>query len=345
MTANPSQTRAPGPGGPPAGSENLLRILTSPWVAQAVYTVARFDLADRLANGPQTSDELAEATGLDPDALYRIMRTLSSFGVFRGLGDRRFALDEAGHLLRDGVPGTQKYSALLFGEETFRSWGEVAHSVRTGRPAFDEIYGKTFYDYLSSHPAGSENFNRVMGGAAVVPPIAESFDFGPYKHVVDVGGGTGALLASVLSRHPQLSGTLFDLPEAIAQAERELDGPVRARSSLVAGSFLDSAPVGGDVYLLSRVLHNWADADATAILRNVRAAMSPGGRLLIFERFLPDDDTPHMGKIFDLVMLVVLGGRERSSHEYAALLAETGFRPVREIEGPRNMGLLEAEAI
>lgn len=339
-----AQPRATAQGPPAAASMNLLRMLTAPWIAQAVYAVAELGLADELAGGPRTVIDLAAAVDADPDALYRIMRTLSAQGVFKETEPRLFELGELGGYLRSDVPGTQKYSALLFGAETFRSWGEVMHSVRTGKPAFEKVFSVSFYDYLASHEEIAGVFNQVMGAAGVVPPVAQTVDFGQYRSAVDVGGGTGALLGSLLRRWPNLSGTIFDLPEAIGQVDPELTAEMGARLTTVSGSFFAEIPGGGDVYLLSRVLHNWNDQDAAAILSGIRAAMKPAGRLLIFERFLPDDDSPHMGKLFDLVMLVMLGGRERTLREYGDLLATAGFETVLNVEGPRDMGLLEAKA-
>ena len=172
---------------------------------------------------------------------------------------------------------------------------------------------------------------------------ARSFDFGPYRHVVDVGGGTGALIAEVLRANPALRGTVVDLAEAVGEAAGYLSqAGVGDRCEQVAGNFFQPLPAGGDVFMLSRVLHNWSDQDAVTILRNVRAAMPDDGRLLIFERFLPEGDEYHLGKVFDLVMLVVLGGRERTVDEYADLLEEAGLQAVEHRPGPADVGLLVA---
>ncbi|GAA2149965.1 methyltransferase [Actinomadura napierensis] len=335
-----------GPGGPPPpGSLRLLRLLTGTWIAQSVHAVAELDVADRLAAGPRAVADLAAEAGADAGALFRVMRALVPPGVFEEPEPGVFALGELGEFLRSDVPGTQKYSALLFGAETFRSWAEVLHSVRTGEPAFPAVYGSSFYEYLDRHEKVAESFNRTMGAGGMVPPVARSFDFTGHRHVVDVGGGSGALLAAVLSWEPGLTGTLFDLPEAVAEPEAAITGPFSERCSIVTGSFFDEVPEGGDVYLLSRVLHNWNDADAGRILRNVRAAMRPGSRLLVFERLLPDAASEHIGALFDLVMLVVLGGRERTLHEYASLLEGAGLEVVRSADGPRDMGVIEARAV
>jgi hypothetical protein len=342
-TVNLSRT-VPGahrPGPPAPESVRLLQMLVAPWIAQSLYVAAKFDIADRLAAGPAGVDRLAEESGLHADTLYRMLRTLASVGVFSEPEPRRFALAELGQFLRADVPGTQKFSALLFGEETFRAWADVVHTARTGKPAFERLYGVPFYDYLDQHPESNRIFNRVMGQADVVPPMALAYDWSATRHIVDVGGGSGALVANVLADHPGLTATLFDRREAVDEAGPTLAAAgVTGRCTVVAGSFFDEVPAGGDAYVLSRVLHNWSDERALAILRQLRKAVPPDGRLLIFERLLPDGDVPSIGKVFDLVMLVVLGGRDRSAAEYRKLLDAAGFGVVDEIVGPAEFGRL-----
>jgi len=338
----PAPPAAP-PGPPPAASMRLLEMLTAPWIAQAMYVVARFDIADRLADGPRSAESLAAETGLHADTLFRMLRTLASVGVFTETRPRHFGLGETGQYLRGDVQASQKYSALLFGAETFRAWAEVLHTARTGEPAFDKVFGRSFYSYLEDHSEASELFNRVMAVAGVVPPVTRAFDFTPHRHVVDVGGGSGAVIAAILAGNPEMRGTLVDLPEAVAGAEPALSAAgVSDRCARVAGSFFEPLPEGADLYLLSRVLHNWSDADAVRILRNVRAAVPAHGRLLVCERFLPDGDEYHIGKVFDLVMLVMLGGRDRSAAEYRDLLGTAGFEVTGQEPGPAGVGMLVA---
>lgn len=339
------QADAPPPGPPPAESLRLLEMLTGSWISQSLYIVARFDIADRISGGARMAGDIAAEAGLDPLALFRIMRALASVGIFSQNEDETFGLTELGRYLTSDVPGTQKYSAILFGEETFRSWAEIRHTARTGEPAFETVYGESFYDYLEQHPDASAVFNRVMGVSGAVP-LARAFDFSPYREVVDVGGGVGALLTDILQTHSHLSGTIVDLAEAAGEAERQIAAAgLASRCRYQAGSFFGNLPSDGDVYLLSRVLHNWHDEDAARILANVRTAIAPHGRLLILERFLPAGDEFHMGKIFDLVMMVMLGGRERTAEEYGRLLSGSGFGVVEQLSGPAGIGILVAEPV
>jgi hypothetical protein len=334
-----------GPGGPPPEMLRLLQMLTAPWIAQALYVVAKFDLAEALADGPKTSDALAEGAALHPATVYRFLRTLASVGVFTEVDSHTFALTDLGRRMCGDVPGSMKYSALLFGEETFRSWAEIEYTARTGRPAFDEVYGRPYYDYVAEHPQVGEVFNRVMGGAAagLVPAIVAELDFTECNRVVDVGGGNGTLVADVLGRHDHLTGTLVDLPAAVADAPDTLGAAgVADRCEVVAGSFFDDVPSGGDAYLLSRVLHNWSDEDALRILRNIHTAMAGKGQLMIFERLLPDGDDYHLGKVFDLVMMVVLGGRDRSATEYETLLDTAGFTVAQRRTDVGDLGVVIA---
>jgi hypothetical protein len=272
-----------------------------------------------------------------------MLRALAGAGVFEQAGPHTFGLGALGHYLRGDVPASQKYAALLFGAETFRAWAEVLHTAHTGEPSFDKVYHRGFYDYLEEHPELAAVFNRVMGVAGVVPPVAQGFDFGSGGHLVDVGGGNGTVLAALLAAHPGLRGTVVDLAEAVAGAPPVLAAAgVEGRCAAVAGSFFDPLPAGADWYLLSRVLHNWSDADAVRILRNVRTAIPAGGRLLVCERFLPEGGEYHIGKVFDLVMLVMLGGRDRTAAEYGELLAAAGFETGEQRPGPAGVGMLVA---
>jgi SAM-dependent methyltransferase len=338
----------PGPGGRPPESVALLKMLTAPWIAQALYVVAEFDLADRLESGPATADDLAAASGLHPAAVYRFLRTLASVGVFTEVEPHTFALTPLGRFMCTDTPGSMKHSALLFGAETFRSWAEVAYTAKTGLPGFDKVYGKPFYDYLADRPALASVFNRVVGGGAagLVPPVVRELPLADCQHVVDVGGGTGALLAEVLGQHDQLSGTLVDLPAAVADAPKILaEAGVSQRCDVVAGSFFDELPSGADAYLLARVLHNWNDDDAVRILRNVHTAMAGKGQLIIVERLLPAGDEYHFGKIFDLVMMAVLGGRDRNISEYERLLVAAGFEMVDRLTDVGELGALIARPV
>jgi SAM-dependent methyltransferase len=316
---------------------DLLKVLAAPWISQSIYVLAKLDIPDRLANGARAVEDLADEAGADPDALRRFLRAAAMAGVVTELENGRFDLTPQGQFLRSDVPGSQRWSAIMFGEETFRSWSDVLHTARTGRPAFDAVYGRPYFDYIGDHPEAKQVFNAAMRTSGEAP-LARAYDFSDARRVVDVGGGQGALLAGVLRECPELRGVVVDLPDVVSGAV------AGERCELVAGSFFDaeSIPRGADVYILSRVLHDWDDEQALAILRNVRAAMAPGARLLVLERLIPPGDEFHFGKLFDLVMLVVLGGRDRTEGEYGALLRQAGLEPASTRALPTGLGVIEA---
>jgi SAM-dependent methyltransferase len=265
--------------------------------------------------------------------------------VFTEVEPHTFALTPLGRFMCADTPGSMKHSALLFGAETFRSFTEAPYTAKTGLPGFDKVYGKPFYDYLAERPELATVFNRVLGGGAagLVPPVVRELPFDDCEHVVDVGGGTGALLAEVLGQHNGLTGTLVDLPAAVADAPKLLaEAGVSERCDVMAGSFFDDLPAGADAYLLARVLHNWNDDDAVRILRNVHTAMAGSGQVIIVERLLPAGDEYHFGKIFDLVMMAVLGGQDRNTAEYERLLTAADFVIADRLTGVGELGALIA---
>jgi cyclopropane fatty-acyl-phospholipid synthase-like methyltransferase len=324
----------------------LLGILSSSWVAQACYAVAKLGLADALAAGPRPVAELAAECGADPRVLNRLLRAMVSMGLFRQTAPETYALTSVTELLRSDVPASLRQMAVLDGEEVFRSFADIMHTVRTGAPAFEQIYGEPFYAYLSGQPELAATFAEAMNGAQVSAALALC-DLTGVGRLVDVGGGNGGLLAAALARYPDLRGVLLELPEAVRQAKTTVaEAGVDERAELVEGDFFEAVPAGGDAYVLARVLHNWTDERAELILRRVREAMGPGGRLIVIEQLLPDADTepgPGSGMV-DLLMLVLLEGYDRSEADYRRLLARSGFtvRTVRHGVGANADGMVEA---
>jgi hypothetical protein len=305
--------------------------------------VADFEIADRLAGGEQGVDELAAQTGCHADALYRVMRLLAAEGVFRESSARRFELTEVGAALRSDEASSPRELIRMLNREPYLAFAQLGQSVRTGLPVFEEVFGKPRFDWLADHPAEVALFQRAMIALSQGSnqAIAEAYDFGSFSRVVDVGGGHGQLLSAILARHPHISGVLFDLPSGIEAARAGAGGPL-PRSELVAGSFFDSVPAGADVYLLKKVIHDWNDEQAAAILRNCRDAMAPQGRVPVAETIVPPGDEPDSIKLIDANMLVVTGGVERTSAEYAALFATAGLRLERVISTVQSISVLEA---
>lgn len=328
----------------------LLGILSGSWVAQACYVVARLGVPDALAAGPRSVSELAVECGADPRVLNRLLRALVSVGLFRQVGSRTYGLTSVTELLRSDVSGSLRQMAVLDGEEVFRSFGGIVDTVRTGVPAFEVIHGESFYAYLSGRPGLAATFAEAMSGAGVSAALPLC-DLAGCGLLVDVGGGSGGLLAAALVEYPGLRGVLVELSEAVRQARATVtDAGVADRVELVEGDFFDAVPAGGDVYVLARVLHNWTDERAGQILCRVREAMTAGGaprgRLVVVEQLLAEEDTepgPGVGMV-DLLMLVLLEGHDRSEVEYRRLLEGAGFvvRAVRHGAGSGAVSVVEA---
>jgi SAM-dependent methyltransferase len=300
--------------------------------AQIVYVAAELGLADLLASGPRTSVELAEATGTHAPSLLRLLRALAALDVVAQTGPDRFELTRLGGGLRSDAPNSARNFIRLLGgaEESWKPWGELLWSVRTGERAFDRIMGVPFFDWLAGDGEKAATFNAAMSESTryTAPGVVASYDLSPFGTVVDVGGGNGTLLAEVLLALPEAQGVLFDLPTALAAAPPVLeDAGVADRCQLVPGDFFESVPAGADAYLMKSVIHDWDDDQARTILRNCREAMAPGGRVLVVERVVPEVVTRDAAELLmiDLNMLIVPGGRERTEAEYRDLFAGAGL--------------------
>jgi hypothetical protein len=324
----------------------LIQMCAGAWVSAGVYAAARLGLADHFTDGARSATELAPLTGTHAPTLYRFMRTLASLGILSEHDDQRFTLTPVGAALKTGAPGSARSTVLAFGGQAFwRSWEEIIYSLETGKPGFDKVWGMGIFDFLAKHPEEASHFSEAMVGfhGMEPPTVAEAYDFSGIQTVVDVGGATGNMLAALLSRHPALRGVLYDLPHVVRDAPALLKARgVDARVTIEEGSFFDRVPAGGDAYLLSHIIHDWSEAQCLTILGNCRAAMGPDSRLLIVETVLPEGNTPHQGKLQDLVMLVLPGGQERTEKEYAALLGKAGFRLRRVVPTTSVVSVVEA---
>lgn len=332
---------------PPEETQRVQRLMLMgmPWVGQAIYVIAKLGVPDELADGPLAADELATRLDANPDALYRFCRAVAAFDLLEELPGRRFALTTGGRLLTSDAPGGLRHFAIVNGEESFRAWSEAEYSVRTGKPAFERVYGMSHFEYLGQHPEAAEAFTR-MAGKGTVPSVLDRVTFPAEGVIVDVGGGSGSLLASLVRRYPQSRGVLLDLPYAVTDAPPVLhEQGVASRCEVIGASFFDTVPAGGDRYVLSRVLHDWSDEDALRILAKVREAMKPEAGLVVVDHMIPATPGFHPGKLADLQMLVVLGGKERTLDEVRELLDSAGFTVTQVHEpdpGPRAETAVEA---
>jgi hypothetical protein len=324
-------------------AQHIVRLAFGFAVSQALRVVADLEIADHLGDGEWSVDDLAAQTHSNADALYRVMRLLAAEGLFRETMARRFRLSELGEALRSDTGSSPRDLIRMLNGEPYLAFAQLSHSVRTGLPAFDEVFGKPRFDWLADHPDEAALFQRAMITLSQDSneAIAEAYDFGAFSRVVDVGGGHGHLLSAILARHAHLSGVLFDLPSGI-QMIRSAAGSNFQRTEFVTGSFFESVPRGADVYVIKKVIHDWSDEQAVVILRNCRDAMTPQGKVLVAETIIPVGNEPNPIKLIDVNMLVVTGGKERTQAEYAALLATAGLRLERVISTSQPISVLEA---
>ncbi|GIH67802.1 methyltransferase [Sphaerimonospora thailandensis] len=294
----------------------------------ALRVAATLRIADHLAAGARTAQEIAGAVQADPGALERLMRHLAARGVLTRGESGGYALTESGEALRDDHPSGMR---AMLDIETWTGRAELAfvhllHSVRTGEPAFPLLFGRSFWADLADDPDRSAAFAARMGAEVLTraPHIVSGYDWGSLGHLVDVGGGDGSMLISLLNGHPGLRGTVVDQPETAAAARRALAlAGLGDRCDVVAGSFFDPLPAGAGGYLLSWILHDWNDEAAVAILRRCAQAAGGGGSVFVVENCGVDGETPHTA--MDLRMLAYYGGRERGVAELAALAADAGL--------------------
>jgi len=325
----------------------LLHMVTGCWVSQALYVAAKLGIADLLHEGPQSCASLAEATQTHAGALYRVLRALASVGVFAEHEEGRFSLTPLADLLRTDAPGSLRAFAIMLGApEHWRAWEGVLHSVRTGQPAFDHVFGSPLFQYFSTHPEAARIFDDAMTSRSGQEntAIVAAYDFAATHTVVDVGGGQGTLLASILGVHPNTRGVLFDLSHVIAPTRARIERTGQtARWECVAGDFFAAVPAGGDCYLLKKVIHDWDDERAKHILTNCRTAIPDTGRLLLIEPLIPPGNEASFNKLLDLLMLVWnAGGRERTEREHQSLLASSGFHLSRVIPTRSGVSIIEA---
>jgi O-methyltransferase domain len=292
--------------------------------------VAELGIADQLVDGPLPVDALAERTGSNADALYRVLRAMASKGVFTEVSRRAFGLTPLAEILRSDAPHSLRDVFRLQGQKFMRNaYAEIGYSIRTGEPAFDHVNGVELFTYLSRHPEMNDLFSSAMGNAArhTQQAAIEAYDLTGVRKLVDVGGAHGHLLASILTRYPDMAGVVFDQPHVVPGGEQVLhEAGVLDRAELVGGDYLESVPAGGDVYTISHVLHQLSDAEAITVLTNIRRVMSPAGRVLVIDPVIPEGDVPHQGKFMDITMMALSRGRDRTEEEFIEIFGKADLR-------------------
>jgi hypothetical protein len=314
-----------------AAAATMLRMIWGIHISRAVYVAAELGIADRLASGPMSSAELAKATQAHEPSLYRVLRLLASLDVLAEHESRSFSLTVLGERLRTDVPVSMRsWATLIEAIGGVRAFEPIMQTVRTGEPGVDIAYGMGLFEFLAKHPENAASFDAAMSErtSAYAPSVAAGHDFSGLRTVVDVGGGQGTLLAAILRAHGHLHGVLMETPAVAAAARPVLRAVgVADRCDVIAGDFFAGVPGGADRYLLAKVLHDWDDERAVAILARCRQAMPADGRVLIIERLIPDDPGQAVPTLLsDLNMLVVTGGRERTKAEYGDLLTAAGLK-------------------
>jgi hypothetical protein len=328
----------------PTPQEQMARMLTGHWVSQMIYVAARLGIADQLAGGPKTADQLAQATGAHALSLYRLLRALASLGIFSEGEEGRFTLTPLAETLRADVPASQRATALMMVGQFYEAWGDLLGSVRTGEPAFDRLYGRPVFDYLAGHPELARLFDAAMRGLNDRKTVAmlDAYDLSGIGVLADIGGGDGSNLIGVLQRYPRMRGVLFDLPHVVERAGENPDrAGVSGRCEAVGGSFFEAVPGGADAYLLRHIIHDWDDERASAILKYVREAMPGGAKLLVVEHVLPPGNEPSFGKLLDLSMLLIPGGVERTEEDFRRLFESAGFRLTRVVPTAAEVSVIE----
>jgi hypothetical protein len=326
--------------------QQLDQMITGYWISQAIYAAAKFAIADHLKDGPKTVADLASATSTNPDALYRLLRALASVGIFAEGESHRFSLTPLAEPLRSDIAGSKRALALMSGDEQFRTWAEIDYSIRTGKIAFDKVFGKPLFEYLGEHPDKARIFDAAMVGVhgRESNAILNGYDFSGISVVADIGGGNGSQITEILKKHNKLKGILFDLPHVIERAKERIDAAgLRERCQLIPGSFFDNVPEGADAYLMRHIIHDWDDDKCQTILLNCHRAMSPASKLLVIESVIPPGNNPFYGKLLDLVMLLIPGGKERTENEYRTLFERAGFNLTRIVPTDTEVSIVEGK--
>jgi hypothetical protein len=322
----------------------MMKMLNGAHVAGAVSCVAQLSIPDLVEAGPKSAEELASAVGAHPGALYRLMRATASVGVLAEGPDGKFSQTPLSTVLRsDTKPSLRALAIMQTREWHTRGWQRLEYSVRTGKRALDEVYGKSLFEHFQEAPAAAQVFNDAMTNLSMMdsPAVAEAYSFEGIGSVVDVAGGHGLLLATVLERNPHLQGTLLDMPHVIAGAK---DGPLKpflSRCTLVAGDMFASVPAGADAYMMKHIIHDWPDERCVKLLQLCRKAVKPGGKLLVVDCVIQPGNDFSPAKFLDLQMLLFPGGQERTEKQFRELFTASGWRLNRVVHTAAGEAVVE----
>jgi O-methyltransferase domain/Dimerisation domain len=316
------------------------------WISQAISVAAQLEIADRLASGPLTANQLAHVAGAHAPSLYRVLRALASVGIFEEDTEARFHLTPMAECLRAGVPGSMRAWVLMMGDPAASHvWSDLLHSVRTGETSFDHFHGMRFFDYGAKHPDFSRQFDEAMTSmsAPEIAGVIESYDFSGFGTLIDVAGGHGSLMEAILKKTPGLKGVVADQPSVIEGTRKLIaESGLADRCTTAEMNFFESVPAGGDAYMMKHIIHDWEDELALKILRNCHRAMGPNAKLLLVEAVIQPGNHPGFDKWLDVAMLAYAGGCERTESGYRDLLAQAGFRLTRIVPTASPVSVVEA---
>jgi hypothetical protein len=317
-------------------------------VTKVIYCVAKLNIADALAaQGPMNCSALAAKSGVHEESLYRLMRALASIGIFREDQNGNFSMTPLAECLRDDSPDSVKAMALGVGNVWFKAYSELMHPLQTGKSGFEYAVGKPVFEYLTENPDEGKIFDRMMtdihGGET--EPMIKSYDFSAFKTIVDVGGGNGEVITSILKSNKDVKGILFDLPEVIERARQNITSTgLNGRCQLDTGNFFQSVSAGGDAYIMRHIIHDWSDRDAITILSNCRKAMNPGGKVLVVEAVIQEGNEPSPFKLLDITMLMV-GGKERTKNQFDNIFSKAGLKLNRIVPFQNDLSVVEGVAV
>jgi O-methyltransferase domain/Dimerisation domain len=326
----------------------LTRMIFGPLGARAVYVAAKLGIADLLVDGPKSVTQLAQTVGADAPSLYRVLRALASFDVFKEKADQVFELTERAELLRSDGDTSLRDVAIFMGEDWhWQVWGKMLYSVRTGKSAWEKEHGADPFNYFAANGEAAKIFDRAMSSNSTMAlkAVVKAYSFAGIETLVDVAGGHGRLLNGILDANPALRGVLFDLPHVISGARESLPASsVAERIQFATGDFFVRVPEGGDAYIMKHIIHGWDDERALKILKTIKKAMKPGARVLLVELVIKEGAGQDLGKLIDIEMLVSPGGKERTAGEYQELFAGAGLRLTRIVPTESPFSVIEAVA-
>jgi hypothetical protein len=322
----------------------ILQLLGAGDVAAAVACLAKLGVPDHLEDGPRSAEELAKEVGANPQALYRLMRATASIGVLAEGPDGKFSQTPlSGALRTNAKPSIRGFAIMNTATWWFQGWQRLDYSVRTGKTALDEVFGMPVFEYLAQNPSEAQIFNDGMTSLSAIdsPAVALSYSFEGINSLLDVGGGHGLLLATILGMYPRLKGILFDSPHVVAGAKEGPLKPYLDRSTFASGDMFASVPSGADAYIMKHIIHDWPDDKCIQLLKNCRRAVNVNGKLLVVDHVIPPGNDFHPGKFLDLAMLLFPGGKERTETEFRDLFAASGWRLNRVIPTPAVECIIE----